>query len=201
VKKITPFIFIIFIFGGGLAVYYGMKWEMPLLTGLGLLGLAAGVMFMGIETIVMRESVEHDDSGYTTTYRGWSAVFVGVLWVLLSLAIFVGSVAVIFGQQDSLFQWIKERPGFGLVGLGLGLLAYGGHTLLGAEEERASVLAFLGSLPGRIFALLLIVAGLALLTAGVTEIFLPSVFWSRIEAFQTWYGNLQCEINPAFCGE
>jgi hypothetical protein len=62
-------------------------------------------------------------------------------------------------------------------------------------------LSFLGSLPGRIFALIILVCGLAMITAGAVEILFPALFDQCIANVQRWQQDLKCQINPYYCGE
>jgi len=200
-KKLVLIIYLVFIFSGGLAAYYGLTHENQFLAGIGLFGLGIGLVLIGIDDIVTRESVEQDDAGYVSTYRGWSAIFGGVLWIVLGITSLVSAGAVLLGQQDFLLQWVMQHPGLGLIGLGLAALGSGGRILFGAEEQKDSTLSFVVSLPGRIFGLIVIFIGLALMAAGVVEILFPVLFQSGIAAFQTWWKDLQCQMNPTFCGK
>jgi hypothetical protein len=200
-KRPVLIIYLVFIFTGGFAAYYGLTNENQFLAGFGLLGVGIGLILIGINNIVTRESVEQDEVGNVSTYRGWSAIFEGILWVVLGIAVFASGVSVLLGQQKSMLDWIIVHPGIGLVGLGLALMAYGSHTLLGAEEERSSALSLLGSLPGRIFAFFLILIGLALAVVGMVEILFPAIFQNGIIVVQAWLRNLKCQINPIYCDE
>jgi len=200
-KNITLIIFVVFIFGGGFATYYGLTHEIQPLTGAGLAGLSIGLVLIGAKDIFTRESTETDDLGNTTTYRGWSAMLVGVFWIVLGIILFITAIAVIFGQQENLFHWALERPGFALIIFGFAAVAYGGHTLIGSEEEKSSALSYLGSLPGRIFALIILVCGLVMITTGAVEILFPARFDQWIVAMQHWQQDLKCQINPYYCGE
>ena len=134
-KRTVLIIYLVFIFTGGFSAYYGLTHENQLLGGLGLFGVGIGLILIGINDIVTRESVEQDEVGNVSTYRGWSAIFEGILWVVLGIAVFTSGIAVLLGQQKPLLDWIIVHPGTGLVGLGLALMAYGSHTLLGAERK------------------------------------------------------------------
>ena len=200
-KNIMLIVFVVFILGGGFATYYGFIHEIQPLTGIGLSGLSIGLVLIGAKDILARESTETDDLGNTNTYRGWSAVLVGVFWIVLGIILFIATIAVIFGQQENLFHWALERPGFALIIFGFAAVAYGGHTLIGSEEEKSSTLSFLGSLPGRIFALIILACGLAMITAGAVEILFPALFDQWIAAMQDWQQDLKCQMNPYYCSE
>jgi hypothetical protein len=94
-----------------------------------------------------------------------------------------------------------ERPGFALIIFGFAVVVYGGHTLIGSEEEKSSALSFLGSLPGRIFALIIFACGLAMIKTGVVEILFPAIFQGGVTAVQVWLKDLKCQMNPIYCSE
>jgi hypothetical protein len=198
-KKPIVFVFIFLIFGGGMAAYYGFNHENSVLAGLGVVVCGVGVFILGVDTLIRRESIEQDEVGYVSTYRGCSAIFIGVLWALIGIIVVISGFVILIGQQKHLLQWLTEHPGLALVAVGLVLLAYGGQEVLGSEEQRSSFLAILFSLPPRLFGLLMIVGGLALLAAGVLEILFPAVFQGMIVSIQFWWKDLQCQIQPAFC--
>ena len=200
-KKLVLLIYLVFIFSGGMAAYFGLTHGDSFLAGSGLLSLGIGLILIGINDIVTRESVEQDDAGYITTYRGWSAIFGGILWIVLGIAVLVGAIAVFFGQQGALLQWVGKHPGIGLIGAGLVALSFGGRMLFGAEEQKDSALPFLISLPGRVFGLLLIFLGVVLLATGILEILFPSVFQGGMAIFQAWWKDLKCQMNPILCGQ
>jgi hypothetical protein len=196
-KKLT--IFILLIFCGSLATYYGIQRESSLLTGLGLAAAGVGIVILGADALSRRESIEQDEAGYVSTYRGCSAILIGILWVMVGLIVSISGLVVLIRQQKFLLEWLGKHPGLALIALGLVLLAYGGQELLGSEEQRSSALAILGSLPARVFGLVLVLASLTLFAAGVLEILLPTVFQSLLTALQRWWQGLPCQIQPAYC--
>ena len=78
-------------------------------------------------------------------------------------------------------------------------LSYGGHLFVGAREERATALAFLGSLPGRILALILIILGVGMLALSAASLVMPDIFENLLADFQAWRQALPCQINPVYC--
>jgi len=198
-KYLTVIVFIVLIFSGGMAAFYGFKSENSLLAGLGLAACGVGIFIVGVVTIIERESVEEEDSGYVNTYRGYSAIFVGATWTLLGMIAFIIGLIVLVRQQKSMTQWMTEHPGLAFIAIGLVLLAFGGRELLGSEEQRGSFLSVLGSLPARLFGLLLMIVGLILLAAGVLEILLPATYQGIITSIQFWWKEFQCQIQPAYC--
>jgi hypothetical protein len=186
----NPYLLAGLLFGAGLASWYGIRWEIHLLTGIGLLGLGLAVMSMGLEAVIKRESTETDEDGNTSTFRGWSALFVGALWLLVGIAVSGGGLVVLFGKQDLLHQWAVEHPGGWMAGLGLILFTHGGNAVLGSEEQRATFMAFLLSIPGRMIAFVVVLAGLGLVCAGFVELFLPEIFRDGIESYRSWKAGL-----------
>ncbi|MFZ6026814.1 MAG: hypothetical protein ACOYYS_03780 [Chloroflexota bacterium] len=199
-KHLRLLVFIVFFLGGGVTLYLGVEYHLPPLTGLGMAGFSGGLIFLGAETIIKRKSVESDtDTGHVATYRGCSAVLSGILWVVLGIILGVLAVPVALGMHEALFGWLAVHPGLALLAFGLAAVAYGGHTLLGSEEQKASVWAFLGSLPARVFALVILLIGLALLAAGALEIVFPVLFDGLMAAVQAWWHDLQCQMAPYLC--
>jgi hypothetical protein len=167
--------------GLGVALgYAGWRFGWPAAIGLGValagLGIAAG----GVEDMLNREvSLSYrDEGGHYQTYSGTSAVLMGVTLVLAGLAMLVGGLAYAAGLGAWLWGNIRAHPGPALVLAGLAMIAYGGMEALGARENRlsASFLNFLGSVPARIFGVLLVVVGLVTLGAGTLELIAPQAF-------------------------
>jgi hypothetical protein len=200
-KKPFALLFILFSFCGGMAAYYGVQYENSLMAGLGLMVAGAGVIILGANALITRESIEEDEVGYRSTYRGCSAIFIGILWVVVGLIVSISGLVILVRQQKHLLEWLAEHPGLALIAIGLIMLAYGGQELLGSEEQRSSTLAILGSLPARFFGLLMVICGLVLLAAGLLEIFFPAVFQGLIVVIQLWWKDLKCQIQPAFCDQ
>lgn len=198
-KKPILILFFTLLFGGSLLAYYGQQRESALLFGCGLAAAGLGVIILGADTVIRRESIQEDDAGNITTYHGWSAILIGVAWVLSGLATSLIGMIVLFKQQKLSTDWLLEHPGLGLVAIGFFLLAYGGHELLGSEEEKGSCLAVLFSIPTRIFGGSLFLAGLTFLAAGGLEVLFPPVFQALVLAVQNWWKELPCLIQPAYC--
>lgn len=140
------------------------------------LGIAAG----GVEDMITRYvSLSYHEEGYRAqTYSGLSAVLFGVMWIVVGLALFGGGLAYTVGLGELVWHYVQAHPGPILVLAGLAMMAYGGVETLGAREDTlsASFWNFLGSVPARIFGLILIFAGLVALTAGTLELVAPNSF-------------------------
>ncbi len=160
--------------------YAGWRFHLPAVIGIGVALAGLGVTAGGAEDMLNREvslSIQ-DEGGRYRTYSGTSALLMGAMWVLIGLAMLVGGLAYAAGLGAWLWGNIQAHPGPALVLAGLVMMAYGGVEALGAREERlsASPLAFLGSLPARIFGVVLIVAGLLVLMGGGLELIAPQAF-------------------------
>jgi len=199
-QKLFLLIFLITIFGGGYAIYLGIENEMSFLAGMGCIVVSIGMCLIGAKNIITRESTEsYNEYSQTATYTGLSAVLGGVFWVFSGLAMFIIGLVVIIGQQANLFDLILSHPGYALFVLGGMALSYGGHLFLGAREDRATAFAFLGSLPGRVFALIFIILGVGMLALSAASLIMPAVFDSLVANFHTWRQALPCQMNPVYC--
>jgi hypothetical protein len=185
-----PYLNVMLLFGAGLSTYYGFQWKVPFLIGIGLSGLGWVILRMGLEALVKRESTETDEQGNTSTFRGCSAIFVGVLWILVSAAFFGAGLVFLLGQQQPFLKWATQHPGFWFIGLGLILLSHGGNSLLGSEEQRSSATAFLLSLPGRLFALGVMLVGAVLFATGAVQFCFPAEFQQCMDFFHSWKAGL-----------
>jgi hypothetical protein len=167
--------------GLGVALgYAGWRFEWPAVIGLGVALAGLGVAAGGVEDMLNREvslSVQAERSR-VQTYSGASAVLMGVMWVLVGLAMVIGGLAYAAGLGGWLWGNVRAHPGAALVLAGLAMMAYGGVETLGAREDHlsASPLAFLGSLPARIFGVILIIVGLLVLLGGGLELVAPQAF-------------------------
>jgi hypothetical protein len=160
--------------------YAGSRFHLPALIGIGVTVAGLGITAGGAEDMITRNvSLSyHEEGGRYQTYHGLSAVLLGVMWVVVGLALVVGGLAYTLGAGEWLLGNLRAHPGPALVLGGLAMLAYGGSEALGAREDRlsASFLNFLGSVPARIFGLILVVVGLVAIGAGTLELVAPQVF-------------------------
>ena len=179
-------ILLVTIFGGGACIYYGVENQQPFLTGLGFLSSGAGLCLNGIGDIIRKEVTEviDDEYGRSVTYSGLSAVLLGIFWCIGGATAICAGIAILAGQQEALPVWIKAHPGAWMIPGGLACAAFSGHIMLGAREERSGCWAVLGSLPKRIFGLILIAAGLGLAVLGALGLAAPEVFNSFLNRFR-----------------
>lgn len=154
-----------------------------ILTGLfGILIIAIGISH--IRTRRASETSGEDTITYRT-YSGAAAVLSGIGTVIVGFWLVFVALALISGLENLLLEFIKQRPGIALVSGGLFFFFWGIAGVLGPNEEqlKASVWRFLGSIPKRILAVLVVLMGIILFLGGILEFFLPELFdniWGQI---------------------
>jgi hypothetical protein len=163
--------------------------ESPLqLIGLGLTGV--GIVILGADSIITRRA-SFDDSETNTTenYTGFSAVMWGVCFVLVGLALTGG--AIIFGlQQDgAVTAYLGQHPGPLLLYAGAIVLTMSIPGIIGSHEVNRSRLAILGSVPGRLFALLFTLVAGGVMLVGIYELLSPAGFDEVMQ-------QIQLALNP-----
>jgi hypothetical protein len=163
--------------------------ESPLqLIGLGLTGV--GIVILGADSIITRRA-SFDDSETNTTenYTGFSAVMWGVCFVLVGLALTGG--AIIFGlQQDgAVTVYLGQHPGPLLLYAGAIVLTMSIPGIIGSHEVNRSRLAILGSVPGRLFALLFTLVAGGVMLVGIYELLSPAGFDEVMQ-------QIQLALNP-----
>jgi hypothetical protein len=182
-QKAKTWLPILSIVGGFLLVYGGWKIPVTFLIYLGLLPIGFGIILFGVDAIRKKESsyTSGEDAYRSYSYRGLAAIMDGVVLVLLGIAVIGYGVVALLGLENSLLDFIKERPGLILIFGGLMLAAYSITLIFGTHEDRRG-LALLGSLPGRIFGLVLLFLGLGMLLLGGLEIISPKGFDQLIDS-------------------
>jgi hypothetical protein len=171
--------------GGGLLWAVGtQRPESPLtVIGLGLIGI--GISLLGLEAIVTREAIfTYEESNAQETYTGFSAVTWGVCFVLIGLGVTGGVIVHMSGAGAAAVDHLGRHPGWALVYAGAIVITFAIPGVIGSHEERQSNLALLGSVPGRIFALLLTTTAALIVLAGIYELVSPTGFDSAMQ--QIW---------------
>jgi hypothetical protein len=199
VKRLIVVIVIGLLFLGSMLAYQGFQKENSWMQGAGLASAGIAVCILGVDTTIQRESVEQDDAGNVTTYRGCSAILIGMMWILVGFIVVSFGILILVRQQNNLLEWLSKHPGIAFIAIGFVLLAFGGQEVLGSEEQKGSFWVVLWSMPGRFFGLLLISTGLILLFAGVLEVFFTGFYSDVLSSIQIWWENLKCQIQPGFC--
>lgn len=160
--------------------YAGWRFDEPVWISIGVTVAGLGIAAGGIEDMMTRSvSLTYGEYGERSqSYQGLSALLFGILWILVGLGLVLGGLAYALGLGEALGSYLRAHPGPILVLLGLAMIAYGGVETLGAREERpsASLWGFLGSVPARVFSLMLVFVGLVTLTAGLLELVAPHSF-------------------------
>jgi hypothetical protein len=158
--------------------------ESPLtVIGLGVIGI--GISLLGLEAIVTREAIfTYEESNNQETYTGFSAVTWGVCFVLIGLGVTGGVIVHALGVGAALIERLGRHPGLALIYGGAVALTFALPGLIGSHEENRSRLALLGSVPGRIFALLFTTTAALIVLAGIYEVVSPTGFDSTMQ--QIW---------------
>ena len=156
----------------------------PFMMHFGLIVLGVFIVVMGIGDIRNRTSSFYDeDSNTSATYHGFSAIMWGVWAILIGVCLTVVGVVFLLGAEETAVSFIKARPGIAFIIIGLFMLTYGIPTVIGSVEERQSFWSFLGSMPGRLFSIILIFIGLGIILIGAWEIVAPSAYDELIHQF------------------
>ncbi len=144
-------------------------------TGPGMVLLGVALLLGGLDSVLRREHTTGRDSA-RIDYRGTAARAWGVAFLLAGLAVVVAGVVVLAGAGEDAARLLGRRPGIALVPAGLFLLAVG-RGMTGSwrratgEEPPRYVL-----MPGRIGGVLVMLVGLAVLLAGLSELVAPAWF-------------------------
>lgn len=175
---------VIFAVLGFLAIYaeseYGLS--IGVLIGLGLLGLSSTIW--GIEKIITRRgtyTTGGQDSSRIEMVRGIAAIMSGLVLLLVGAGLIASSLLGLAGLGNFAIDFLKARPGIGLLFLGALGSAFSFQLMLGSEQSRRGFWAILGSIPGRVFGFFLFLFSAGLLLAGIVEVFLPDTFQQIFE--------------------
>ena len=188
--KLKSWLPILLVVGGIALGYGGWKLSIPMLIYLGLLPLGIGVIAFGIDAIRKRVSAYSygdDTLNYTYSYRGLAAVMDGIFLAFVGLVVFIAGVIAVAGWQDKVLVSVSEHPGIALAVGGLMLGAYSFAQIFGTQEAKSSVFSFLGSVPARMFGVVFLLIGLAMVVLGGFEILSPDGFDQLVERLKTQF--------------
>jgi hypothetical protein len=163
--------------------------ESPLqLIGLGLTGV--GIVILGADSIITRRA-SFDDSETNTSenYTGFSAVLWGACFVLVGLALTGVAIVFALGQSEAVTAYLSQHPGPALLYGGAIVLTMSIPGIIGSHEVNRSKLAILGSVPGRLFALLFTLVAGGVMLAGIYELLSPAGFDEVMQ-------QIQLALNP-----
>ena len=154
--------------GAGIAAV-GKEQDSPLLLGLGVFIIGAGVAWGGIGAIRRRRLVFlHGEARFMThRYTGGAAVLWGLLLVVAGLALAAGGAGVALGHREAL-KGLVTQPGAWLLAGGVALFFTSAAALWQkAIDGEHGGLGILLALPGYAFGALGALIGLGLAGAGV----------------------------------
>ncbi|MBN1121106.1 MAG: hypothetical protein JXJ17_08510 [Anaerolineae bacterium] len=179
---------LILVIGGIVIMAAGWRLSILLVLNIGLLIVGLGLIVGAAGTIVERRvSFSDSEVGRTDSYSGVGAIAWGVVFGLLGVGIVTLGIVRLIGAGGYVTFCIRERPGIGLILGGLLLAIFGFPSLIGSHEEGGDFLRFWGSVPRRIFGVLIVVVGLAAIALGVIEIARPDVFNGWYAAVKAWF--------------
>jgi hypothetical protein len=176
---------IVLIAGGILMAGGGARLHIPFFINVGIMLAACGCIIGGIDTIkspYFSTTVGEEGTGSKYyTYSGLSAVMWGICMLVTGVGLLAFAAIRLLGIGSAAFDYLKQHPGIIFLGGGLCLVSYSLHEVLGAHEENRLSWTMLHSIPARIFFLVLIVAGVALLLLGLLEMVSPAVYHELIQ--------------------
>jgi len=154
----------------------GKHQDSPLLLGIGVVVISAGVSWGGIGAIRRRRLVFlHGEARFMThRFTGSAAVLWGVLLVLTGLALAVAGIGLALGYKEALRAFVMQ-PGSWLLAGGVALFFTSAAALWQkAIDGEHGGLAMLLALPGYAFAALGVLIGIGLAGAGAWGLQDPS---------------------------
>lgn len=174
----------VILFPLGLLAAWGassMGWSRLIGVGIALCGL--GIAFGGLGDVLTRRislTNTHEDHNLMSdqTYVGTIAVVFGVTWMMVGVLAIVGGLVYALGMDEALLAYLGDRPGIPMVVIGLPVMTWGITTVVGPHEYSLdrSLFRFILSAPGRVFSVLVLLAGFASVVLGLDQILLPAHF-------------------------
>ncbi len=176
---------ILLVVAGFLLVYAAERYSLTFLVTPGIFLVGVGILVGGAEVLLRREvafRVGEEQGSPGETFRGAAAVLWGVFFLVLGVGVLVFAAARPLGLEAAVGDFLKERPGAAILVGSLGSLGLGSALSLGSAEERSSLWAVVGSLPRRLFGIVLILLALVGVAVGLLEIVAPATFDRLLEA-------------------
>ena len=162
---------------GFIVTWGGSKLSSPTIENLGYGILGMAILFEGVEALATREiSFAVGTSSIFETYRGVAAISWGVIFSEWGLIFIAFAVLRQFEMLHTAVSFLCDRPGIALISAGLMLVCLGAMIVFGHAEGDSSLLTSLAALPLRMFGLLPLLMGVALIAAGFMEIAAPALF-------------------------
>jgi len=156
-----------------------MGWSRLVGSGIALCGL--GIVFGGVGDVLTRRisftNTDEDDRPMgNQTYVGTIAVVFGITWMMVGILGMVAGLVYALGMDEALLAYLGEHPGVPMVAIGLPVMIWGITTVVGPREVAPgrSLFRFILSAPGRVFAVLVVLAGFAPVVLGLDQILFPA---------------------------
>ncbi|MGD2140192.1 MAG: hypothetical protein PVH25_07350 [Burkholderiales bacterium] len=169
--RITAFIEYGLLGIGILGVVAGKLFGLPKGVELGIALVGLGFALAGLEAIISRQmSMRFSDYGWDD-WMGSPSVIVGMMQLLVGLVTIGSAYALNFGLWTRLLNFLSERPGPLLAGIGLLLLGLGLVIIIVADRYGGKLRFVFVGLPRITFGVLIAVLGIAVVGAGAWEWF------------------------------
>lgn len=184
-RKALSWTIIIFAVLGFLFVYLETEFGFSngVLIGIGFLGFSS--VGWGIEEFSKKQesySIFDQDNSRKEAYRRIAAITSSLVLILIGVGMIAASGLGLIGLGDIAIQFIRIRPGILLIFLGTLGFSFSFQLITGSEESKKSFWLILGSIPGRIFGVILLLVSIAVILAGILEALLPEKFFQLIRS-------------------
>ena len=163
----------------GVSVESGRAW----MTTLGVASMGLALMLSGFMAMATGELTMWRGRYGVTRDRGLSARLFGLALSLIGGALLALAAGRLMGLDDGLAAFLRDRPGFAMVPIGLLLLTIGAANLVGAWNRRGSMIGVFQSIKNWIAGLLFVVLGLGLVGVGLYEVAAPQAFDDLLSSF------------------
>ena len=156
---------------GILGIAGGKVFGLPKGVDLGIALVGLGFALAGLEAIISRQmSMRFSDYGWDG-WMGVPSVIVGLMQLLIGLAVIGSAYALNYGQWTRLLNFLSDRPGPLLAGIGLLVLGLGLVVIIMADRYGGKLRFVFVGLPRITFGIVTLALGFAILSAGAWEWF------------------------------
>ena len=158
------------------ALSAGDRLEMQWLLDVGIALFGGAFLAAGVDAFVTRRVSFPFGSTGSTTYLGFSAICWGVVFTEYGL-VGVAMAAVHFlGAEPAAIDLFRERPGVLFIAVGLMFACFGSVALFDRQTGPRNIFTSVVGTCVRLFALIPVFLGIALIAIGAVEIVAPAVF-------------------------
>jgi hypothetical protein len=156
---------------GILGIAGGKVFGLPKGVELGIALVGLGFALAGLEAIISRQmSMRFSDYGWDD-WMGAPSVIVGLMQLLIGLAVIGSAYALNFGEWTRLLNFLSDRPGSLMAGIGLLMLGLGLVIIIVADRYGGKLRFIFVGLPRIAFGIVFLVTGIAIVAAGTWEWF------------------------------